>query len=155
MEWRGSWRESRGRELQAHVKTFVLVVLIVSAVAAITGASPSREYADYFPLKAAPDQHKPLLENEFVLVLDVSIPAGVTVPVHLHPWPAVFITLKPAHLVFRNLAAEVVREIRPPVETVESAKVEWREPDSEPASVTNVGTTELRALRIELKFLAR
>jgi hypothetical protein len=32
--------------------------------------------------------------------------------------------------------------------------VEWRSPDTEPASVRNVGTNELRALRIELKFLA-
>ena len=66
-----------------------------------------------------------------------------------------FITLQPAHLVFRNLAAQVVREIQPPAEIPENAKVEWREPDSEPASVTNVGTTALRALRIELKFLPR
>jgi len=137
------------------MKTLVLAVLIGATLAAVGGASTSQKYADYFPLEAAPEHHKPLLENEFVLVLDVSIPAGVTVPAHLHPWPAVFITLQPAHLVFRNFAAEVVREIRPPVEAVEKPKVEWREPDSEPASVTNVGTTELRALRIELKFLAR
>jgi hypothetical protein len=50
----------------------------------------------------------------------------------------VFVTLQPAHLVFRNLAAEVVREIRPPVEGLETPKVEWREPDTEPASVTNL-----------------
>ncbi|MEX2206490.1 MAG: hypothetical protein WEF50_09715 [Myxococcota bacterium] len=137
------------------MKTLVLAVLIVAMLAVVGGASTSDEYADFLPLKAAPEHHKPLLENEFVLVLDVSIPAGATVPAHLHPWPAVFVTLQPAHLVFRNFAAEVVREVRPPVEAVEKPKVEWRERDSEPASVTNVGTTELRALRIELKFLAR
>ena len=103
----------------------------------------------------APEYHKPVFENEFVLVLDVSIPAGATVPAHVHPWPAVFITLQPAHLVFRNLAAEVVRDVRPPSGPIDEPKVEWREPDSEPAAVTNVGTTALRALRIELKFLAR
>jgi hypothetical protein len=133
-----------------------LVVLVFGVVAAIGRAGTSTEkLADYFPLKAAPDHHRPLLENEFVLVLDVSIPAGVTVPAHVHPWPAVFITLEPAHLVFRNLAAEVVREVRPLIGVAEQTRVEWREPDSEPASVTNVGATELRALRIELKFLAR
>ena len=71
--------------------------------------TPTEKFADYLPLKAAPDYHKPVFENEFVLVLDVSIPAGTTVPAHVHPWPAVFITLQPAHLVFRNLAAEVVQ----------------------------------------------
>jgi hypothetical protein len=132
----------------------LLVVLVLIVIASIGGAGNSKDdRAAYFPLKAAPAQHKTLLENEFVLVLDVSIPAGVTVPAHLHPWPAVFITLQPAHLVFRSLADKVVREIRPPTGAPESPKVEWREPDSEPASVTNVDTTEMRALRVELKFL--
>jgi hypothetical protein len=131
-------------------------VLLIGLAAAIGNAStPAEKLADYFPLKAAPDYHKPLFENDFVLALDVSIPAGATVPAHVHPWPAVFITLEPAHLVFRNLAAEVVRDVRPPVAPADGPKVEWREPDSEPASVSNVGSTALRALRIELKFLAR
>lgn len=138
------------------MKKLALVVLVLGLVVAIERAQSSTEsLANYFPLKAAPDQHKPLLENAFVLVLDVSIPAGVTVPAHVHPWPAVFVTLQPAHLVFRNLAAEVVREIQPPTEALDKPKVEWREPDTAPASVTNVGPTDLRALRIELKFLAR
>jgi hypothetical protein len=139
------------------MKKWALVVLVVGIVAALARASESpAAFADYLPLKAAPDYHKPVLENEFVLVLDVSIPAGATVPAHVHPWPAVFITLQPAHLVFRNLAAEVVREVRPPTGSPpESAKVEWREPDTAPASVKNVGTTDLRALRVELKFLGR
>jgi len=138
------------------VRRFLLAVLIFGVVAAIGRASAQKEkLADYFPLKAAPEHHRPILENEFVLVLDVSIPAGTTVPAHLHPWPAVFITLKPAHLVFRNLAGEVVRETRAPIELAENPRVEWREPDTEPILITNVGGSEQRALRIELKFLAR
>jgi len=130
-------------------------VVLALAVAAALGraATQTGKLGEFDPLKAAPGQHKSLLENEFVLVLDVSIPAGVTVPAHLHPWPAVFITLQPSHLVFRNLAAKIVREVTPPAGVLEKPKVEWREPDSEPASVTNVGATEMRALRIELKFL--
>jgi hypothetical protein len=138
------------------MRKLLLVVVVLGVVVAIGRASSSTEkLTDYFPLKAAPDHHKPLLENEFVLVLDVSIPAGVTVPAHVHPWPAVFITLQPAHLVFRNLAAEVVREVRPPIGATQDPKVEWRERDTDPASVTNVGASELRALRIELKFLGQ
>ena len=133
----------------------LLAVLALGAVAAIGRASaPTDGLADYFPLKAAPEHHRPMLENEFVLVLDVSIPAGSTVPAHLHPWPAVFITLEPAHLIFRNLAGEVVRETRAPIGPAKP-QVEWREPDREPISVSNVGGNEQRALRIELKFLAR
>jgi hypothetical protein len=138
------------------VKKLALVILgLFAAVTAGRANTPTAEFADYFPLKAAPEYHKPLFENEFVLVLDVSIPAGATVPAHIHPWPAVFITLQPAHLVFRNLAAQVVRDVRPGVTPTDTPQVDWREPDSEAASVTNVGTTPLRALRVELKFLGR
>lgn len=134
-----------------------LLLVLAFALVVTTGraGAAKEDLTDYYPLEAAPDHHKPIFENEFVLVLDVSIPPGVTVPAHVHPWPAVFITLRPAHLVFRNLAAELVREVRPPLDDPGRPKVEWREPDSEPASVANVGTTEMRALRIELKLLAR
>ena len=137
------------------MKRLLLAVLVLGAVAAIGRAATTADDLDaYLPLKAAPDYHKAVFENEFVLVLDVSIPAGATVPAHLHPWPAVFITLEPAHLVFKNLAGEVVREVQRPTEVDEKKpKVEWRTPDKEPASVTNVGTNEMRALRVELKFL--
>jgi hypothetical protein len=138
--------------MQKHL--LVLFAVIVVAAIGRAGAS-SDDLSRYLPLTAAPAHHKPLLENAFVLVLDVSIPAGASVPAHLHPWPAVFITLAPAHLVFRNLVGEIVREVQPPAPTLENPKVEWRERDSEPASVTNVGSTALRALRVELKFLAR
>jgi len=133
---------------------FVLAVLGLTA--ALAGASaPSEDLGRYFPIEAAPGFHKPLFENAFVLALDVSIPAGATVPAHVHPWPAVFITLEPAHLVFRNLAGEIVRDVRPVAGAKSEPRVEWREPDAEPASVSNVGTSALHALRIELKFLAR
>ena len=138
------------------MRKFLFAILVLGVVAAIDRArAQNEEFADYYPLKAAPEHHKPLLENEFVLVLDVSIPAGATVPAHLHPWPAVFITLTPGHLLFRNLAGEVVREARPPIDIPEKPQVEWRKPDTEPILITNVGSSEQRALRIELKFLAR
>jgi hypothetical protein len=138
------------------MKRLLVGILVMGAIAAIARArAQDREVADYYPLNAAPEHHKPLLENEFVLVLDVSIPAGGTVPAHLHPWPAVFITLKPGHLVFRNLAGEVVREARPPIDPPDKPQVDWREPDTEPMVISNVGSSEQRALRVELKFLAR
>jgi hypothetical protein len=137
-------------------RKFLLAILILGVVAASgrTSAQDEKRSA-YFPLEAAPEYHKPIFENQFVLVLDVSIPAGATVPAHLHPWPAVFITLKPADLVFRNLAGKVVRETRAPIEAAKNPQAEWREPDTEPILITNVGAGEQRALRIELKFLAR
>ena len=138
------------------MRRLLAAILVLGAVAAIGRArAQNQEVADYYPLKAAPEHHKPLLENEFVLVLDVSIPPGATVPAHLHPWPAVFITLKPGHLLFRNLAGEVVREAQPRIGLPDKPQVEWRNPDSEPMIISNVGNSEQRALRVELKFLSR
>src|SRR5262245_19002573 len=143
-------------EQDGEMKKFSLVILVLGLAAVVGRARSSDDALDkFFPLTAAPDFHKPVFEHAFVQVLDVSIPAGASVPAHVHPWPAVFITLEPAHLVSRNLAAEVVRDVKPPSPPTGEPKVEWREPDSEPASVTNVDSTAMRALRIELKFLAR
>lgn len=138
------------------MRRLLVGVLALGAFLAIHRANAqSDNLADYFPLRAAPEYHKPLLENELVLVLDVSIPAGATVPAHLHPWPAVFITLNPGHLVFRNLSGETIRELRPPTDLPASPQVEWRKPDTEPVVISNVGTSEQRALRVELKLLGR
>lgn len=137
------------------MRRLLLGILVLGAVGSIVRAGAQEGRADYYPLQAAPEHHKPLLENEYVLVLDVSIPPGATVPAHLHPWPAVFITLQPGQLVVRNLAGEVVRESRPPTDLLDTPQVEWRKPDTEPVVISNVGSREQRALRIELKFLAR
>src|SRR4030095_2818548 len=51
----------------------------LDALVALCAGGPRGMSSESYPAKAAPDQPKPLLENDFVLVLDVSIPAGVTV----------------------------------------------------------------------------
>ncbi len=136
------------------MRRLLFVLIALSAALVVSRAARSRDALDeYLPLRAAPDFHRALLENESVLVLDVSIPAGATVPAHLHPWPAVFITLEPSHLIFRSLAGEIVRDSKPPAGAFTPPLVEWRKPDSEPASVTNVGDHTQRAIRVELKFL--
>jgi hypothetical protein len=53
------------------------------------------------------------------------------------------------------MTISVVRETRAPIGLDDSPRVEWREPDKEPVSVTNVGASEQPALRIELKLLGR
>ncbi len=128
---------------------FPMIALTSSAQSTLQDVGPQA----YFPLTAAPENHKVLLENEFVLVLDVSIPPAATVPAHLHPWPAVFITLAQAQLAFRNLDGVLIRETRPRLTDGDRPLVEWREADRMPATVTNLSDHEQRAIRIELKFL--
>lgn len=46
----------------------------------------------YDAIQAAPQTHKVLFENEFVRVLEVSVPStGKTVPMHHHRWPSFFL----------------------------------------------------------------
>jgi hypothetical protein len=40
-------------------------------------------------MRAVPDHHRELFENERVRVLDTSIAPGETVPLHTHRWPSV------------------------------------------------------------------
>jgi hypothetical protein len=134
-------------------KGFVGILLVGLMSSAQPNASGTTALGGYFPLRAAPENHKILLENEFVLVLDVSIPPGGTVPAHLHPWPAVFITLEQAHLAFRDRAGALVRDVQPKMGVGDTPLVEWREPDREPMTVTNLSDHAQRAIRVEMKFL--
>src|ERR1700723_4241637 len=46
----------------------------------------------YDAVQAAPDTHKVIFENEFVRVLEVSVPAaGKMIPMHHHRWPGFFL----------------------------------------------------------------
>lgn len=46
----------------------------------------------YDAVQAAPESHKVIFENDFVRVLEVTVPpAGKTVPMHHHRWPSFFL----------------------------------------------------------------
>ena len=51
------------------------------------------EFPDgYDAVQAAPATHKVIFENEFVRVLEVSVPAaGQAIPMHHHRWPSFFL----------------------------------------------------------------
>jgi len=51
------------------------------------GSSPEMD-----AVRAAPGSHKVVFENEYVRVLQVTLPpAGQTEPMHDHPWPSLFL----------------------------------------------------------------
>jgi hypothetical protein len=53
-------------------------------------------------LRAAPRYHTLLFENEFVRVLETSVPRGETVPLHTHRWPAALYIRGWSHFVRRD-----------------------------------------------------
>jgi quercetin dioxygenase-like cupin family protein len=93
-------------------------------------------------VKVAPNVYKVLLENEQVRVLDVMAKPGEKIAMHSHPAYAVYM-----------LSPGKVRFTLPDGKTMEAelkaGSASWHEAESHAAE--NVGTTEIRAVVVELK----
>jgi beta-alanine degradation protein BauB len=121
-------------------KLLIVAGLVFALVGAHSAFSQSDDALD--PLRVAADSHKLVLDNAFVRVLDVHVPAGKTEPRHRHPhglsvyytdWDAsVTVDGKPAELHHRK-----------------AGTFAWSDPVVH--TVQNVGKTEGHILRIELK----
>jgi hypothetical protein len=55
------------------------------------GSDPSTWDPDLDSVKAAPESHKVVYEDDLIRVLSVSLPAGVTEKPHHHRFPSVFV----------------------------------------------------------------
>jgi hypothetical protein len=63
-------------------------------------------------LAAAPGNHKVLLENDKVRVLDVKVVPGEVEAVHSHQWPSVLYIIEAGDFVDRNAKGEVIFDTR-------------------------------------------
>jgi quercetin dioxygenase-like cupin family protein len=94
------------------------------------------------PVRAAPDTHKVVLDNAFVRVLDVHVPAGKTEPRHRHPHGL--------SVYFTDWDAKVTVDGKPPeVHHRKGGTFAWSDPVVH--TVENAGKTDGHVLRIELK----
>lgn len=100
---------------------------------------------------AAPKHHTLIFENEQVRVLDTYIPAGDTVPVHTHRWPAVYYTIHFSHFIRRDQDGTVLFDSRTATHPRPAAN--WAD-CLPPHSVENVGETDIRLISWELKIKA-
>ena len=104
-------------------------------------------------LKAAPGNHRVVLENDQVRVLQVEVKPGETEPVHAHPWPSVL------HIQSAQPAVDISYAVRHGklVETGRRTLPAGNPPPAlwiprqEAHAVQNLGTAPYRLLRIELK----
>lgn len=113
------------------------------------------ELAEQWPesldaLIAAPQNHKLLLENDHVRVLDTIIEPGDRTPIHTHRWPSAMYVVSWSDFIRYNDTGEVILDSR----TAESLKVPpavlWS-PPLPPHSLENVGEQTLRVISVELK----
>lgn len=104
--------------------------------------------ADLDALVAAPKQHRLLLENDRVRVLDTRIEPGERTPVHTHQWPAVHSIVSWSAFVRRDGDGVVLVNTRGSADPAPA--VLWGEPLG-PHSLENVGPTPLHVISVELK----
>lgn len=104
-------------------------------------------------MAAAAAQHRVLLENEHVRVLETTIRAGETTPVHTHRWPSVQHVVSWSHFVRRDDVGTVLVDSRLLASPPGEGATLWSPPLG-PHSVENVGDGDLRVIAIELKGVA-
>jgi quercetin dioxygenase-like cupin family protein len=120
-----------------------MVLTAAAIVVAATAFARTQSKDDALdPVRVAADTHKVAFENAFVRILEVHIPAGKTEPRHRHPHGL--------SVYFTDWDAKVTIDGRAPqINQRKTGTFAWS--DAVIHTVENVGKTEGRVLRIELK----
>ncbi len=139
-------RRSRGDSLRMPLNSHVHLHMTPKE----STSSASRWTPDLDALVAAPEQHRLLLENARVRVLDTQIAPGGCTPVHTHRWPAVHYIISWSAFVRRDAEGTVLVDTRASGSLQSPPPVLWGEPLA-PHSLENVGPTPLHVISVELK----
>jgi len=100
---------------------------------------------------SAPDNHKILMENESVRVLEVTLLPNELEPVHHHQWPSVLYIMEAGHFIDRDGGGNVIMDTRLLPEALVFPMTMWKDPEA-PHSVENLSDTQpIRLIRVELK----
>ena len=100
---------------------------------------------------AAPNNHKIILENDRVRVLEVVVAPKEIEPVHHHKWPSVLYIMDAGEFIDRDREGNIIMDTRELPEPIEYPLTLWKEPEA-PHSVENLSSTKaLRLIRVELK----
>ncbi len=100
---------------------------------------------------AAPNNHKVLLDNESVRVLDVTVAPGEVEPVHSHRWRSVLYILEAGDFIDRDAGGKVIFDTRSLQTPLKLPLTMWKEPEA-PHSVENLSNSKtIHLVRVELK----
>ena len=113
--------------------------------------SPADWPKDQDAVAAAPKNHKILLENENVRVLQVTLKPGEVEPVHHHQWHSVLYIQSAGDFIDRDGAGNVIFDTRTLKTPLKFPMTMWKDPEA-PHSVENLSKTiTLRLIRVEMK----
>jgi len=106
--------------------------------------------AELDALIAAPQHHKLLFENEWVRILDTSIPAGEMTRVHVHQFPSALYFLSWSHFIRYDAEGNVIVDSRTLAKTPAIGAALWSGPLT-PHALKNIGTNDLHVISVEVK----
>jgi len=106
--------------------------------------------AELDALIAAPRQHRLLLENSSVRVLDTQIAPGEQTPVHTHRWPAVHYVISWSDFIRRSADGSVLLDSRANGGRPTAGSALWG-PPLQAHSLENIGRDMLHIVSVEIK----
>jgi hypothetical protein len=140
----------------------LLAAVFACASLPLAAQAPASWPPELDAVRAAPQSHRVLIDNDRVRVLEVIVEPGQQEPVHTHQWPSVMYVTEAAPLRY-DLARPVDgRWTVPPAPTAADPRASrptapagerppaYMEPEG-PHAVSNLGPTRFRAIRVELK----
>mgnify|MGYP001813777351 CR=1 FL=1 len=106
---------------------------------------------DQEAVMSAPNNHKILLENDKVRVLEVTVMPKEIEPVHHHQWPSVLYIMEAGDFIDRDGEGNVIMDTRQIPEPLVFPMTMYKEPEA-PHSVENLSDTKtIRLIRVEMK----
>jgi len=100
---------------------------------------------------SAPNNHKILLENDKVRVLEVTIAPNELEPVHHHQWPSVLYIMEAGDFIDRDGEGNVIMDSRQIPESLIFPLTMYKNPEA-PHSVENLSDSKvIRLIRVEMK----
>ena len=100
---------------------------------------------------AAPKNHKILLENDQVRVLEVYLAPGEKEPLHHHKWPSVLYIQEAGDFIDYDSAGKVIFDTRELPEPLNFPLTMQKEPEAPHSPVNLSKTTPIRLIRVEMK----
>lgn len=135
------------------ISTRLLLALLAAIPLSVAAREPHSDCAwpaEFDAVTAAPGNHKVILENEHVRVLEVVVPPHTTEPVHAHCWPATLYIQESGDIVDRDASGKVVFDTRELPAKPQLPFARWSPPQP-PHAIENLSDIPLRLLRIEHK----
>ena len=113
-------------------------------------SDPAKWAEELEAVKAAPGNHKVILENDRVRVLDVTVAAGENEKLHMHRMPSLLYMIAEDDIQDLDASGKVLYDTRLEKDPAKTPYAVWMDPQP-PHRVINRSKNALRLIRVELK----